>query len=333
MRARAAGFRVQAQETIAGLDLATVVLTAPRGLSARDAVRRLRVLDPVGRYDFNHIYFESGAPPARRTASQAAHASGSGQGLKIGLVDGSVAAGSPALARTRLVQKAFAPGGARVTGHATAVASLLAGIAPGFSGAAPGADLYVADVYGPTPTGGSALSIVRGLGWLAEQRTPVINISLVGPPNALLAAGVSALIARGHVVVAAVGNDGPSAPPLYPAAYPDVVAVTGVDARRRVLPEAGRGPYVAFAAPGAEMAAAGLEASFVTVRGTSYAAPLAAGRLARLLPAPGPAQARRAIAVLEREAADLGAPGRDQIYGRGLVAFDLAVRPAALARR
>jgi len=218
-----------------------------------------------------------------------------------------------------------------VTAHATAVASLLAGRTEGFRGAAPGATLYVADVYGATPAGGSALSVVRGLGWLAQRKTPVINISLVGPPNALLEAGVAALIAKGHVVVAAVGNDGPGAAPLYPAAYPGVVAVTGVDARRRVLPEAGRGAYVSFAAPGADMAAAGLDAELVGVRGTSFAAPLAAGRLARLLPRPDPALAQRAVELLGREASDLGAPGRDPVYGRGLVAFDLAVRPTGTA--
>jgi len=330
-RARGAGFGVRSQETIDGLDLVAVVLVPPRGLSAREAVRRLQALDPAGRYDFNHIYFEGGAAGAPSFGATAPAASG--RGLRIGLVDGTASAAPPTLARTPMVQAAFAPGGARVTAHATAVASLLAGSGPGFAGAAPGATLYVADVYGPTPTGGSALAVARALGWLARSRTPVVNISLVGPPNALLEAAVAALVARGHVVVAAVGNDGPGADPLYPAAYPGVVAVTGVDARRRVLPEAGRGSYVAFAAPGSDMVAAGLDGSLVRVRGTSFAAPLAAGRLARLLSAPEPAAARRAIATLEREAADLGARGRDPVFGQGLVGFDLAVRSTAVAAR
>jgi len=330
--ARAAGFQVRSEERVAGLDLVAAVLVPPRGMSAREALRRLRALDPAGRYDFNHIYFESGGvamgPGLARVSATA-----SGRGLRIGLVDGTALAGQPQLSRTPLVQRAFAPGGARVTAHATAVASLLAGAGPRFQGAAPGATLYVADVYGPTPAGGSAVSVVRALGWLAQARTPVINISLVGPSNALLEAGVAALVSKGHLVVAAVGNDGPGAAPLYPAAYPGVVAVTGVDARRRVLPEAGRGAYVEFAAPGADMAAAGLDGGVVGVRGTSFAAPLAAGRLARLLPTADPAAARRAVATLAAEAADLGARGRDPVYGRGLVAFDLAVRPPALAGR
>jgi subtilisin family serine protease len=191
----------------------------------------------------------------------------------------------------------------------------------------------VADVYGPTAAGGSAEAIARALGWMAQERVPVINVSLVGPANLLLGAAVRALVEKGHVVVAAVGNDGPAAPPLYPASYPGVVAVTGVDARRQVLPEAGRGTHVDFAAPGAQMAAAGADGSFVAVRGTSFAAPLAAGRLARLLPAPDRSGAARAVASLGREAADLGARGPDPVYGRGLVAFALRTDPAAVGAR
>src|SRR3546814_14600039 len=61
---------------------------------------------------------------------------------------------------------------------------------------------------------------------------------------------------RGVSVVAAVGNDGPAAPPAYPASYAGVIAVTGIDGRGRVLPEAGRARHVDFAAPGADMNAA-----------------------------------------------------------------------------
>jgi subtilisin family serine protease len=109
--------------------------------------------------------------------------------------------------------------------------------------------------------------------------------------------------------------------------------VTGVDGGRRVLPEAGRGTHVDFAAPGSQMAAAGADGGFVAVRGTSFAAPIAAGRLAQLLPAPDRAGAVRAVDALSREAVDLGAPGPDPIYGRGLVGFDLRTEPAAVGAR
>ena len=325
-RLRQAGFSVRALEDLGALGLKTYVLGLPKGRSAVEAVRQLRALDPTGQYDFNHLYQEAGGvggPAVSAVASAAADA----RGVRIGLVDGSVAPSRPALGRAQIVQRAFASGGAATSAHATAVASLIVGDAGPFHGAAPGASLYVADVYGPTPTGGSAQAVARGLAWLAEQQTPVISISLVGPANLLLGAAVQALVARGHLVVAAVGNDGPAAPPLYPAAYPGVVAVTGVDARRHVLPEAGRGTHVDFAAPGAEMAAAGLAGGYVSVRGTSFAAPIVAGRLARLMAG---GSASQAIEALGREAVDLGAPGPDPVYGRGLVGAELRTEPAAV---
>lgn len=327
--ARRAGFSVGPRISAPELSLESVTLLTPAGLSAREAVRKLRALDPQGRYDFDHIYQEggvvagpSGGPPPRERRN-----------IRVGLVDGSVAASHPALRGVRLTQQAFAPGGAKVTAHATAVASLLAGADGAFEGAAPGAAVLVADVYGPTPAGGSATAIAQGLAWLAQNRIGVVNISLVGPPNLVLGAAVRGLVARGVLLVAAVGNDGPAAPPLYPAAYPGVVAVTGVDARRRVLPEAGRGPYVAFAAPGAQMAAAAAAGGFVTVRGTSFAAPIVAGELAAALPEPDPAAAAAALRNLAAQAQDLGAHGRDPIFGAGLVGFDLRVDPARVGAR
>ncbi|HET8612717.1 MAG TPA: S8 family serine peptidase, partial [Sphingomonas sp.] len=129
------------------------------------------------------------------------------------------------------------------------------------------------------------------------------------PPNPLLERGVRALQARGVIVVAAVGNDGPAAPPQYPASYPGVIAVTGVDGHDHVLIEAGKARHLDFAAPGADMVAAVPGGKWERVRGTSFAAPLVAGRLA--LADHGDAGA--AIAAVAAHAR----PGRD--VGRGIV--------------
>jgi subtilisin family serine protease len=139
--------------------------------------------------------------------------------------------------------------------------------------------LLVADVYGDDPAGGSAFAIVRALGWMAARGVRVVTVSLVGPANPLLDGAIRLARERGVTVVAAVGNDGPAAPPAYPASYPGVIAVTGIDGRGRVLPEAGRALHVDFAAPGADMRAADARGGSSAVRGTSFAAPLVAGRL------------------------------------------------------
>lgn len=321
-RIEAAGFALARRSELDGLGLEVVVLKPPKGVSAAEALRQLKVIDPDGAYEFNHLYQASGqaraasAPPVPAAPGPAAAA------VRLGLVDGSAAADHPALRRARVVQRAFAPGGTRVTDHATAVASLMVGEAEPFRGAAPGASLYVADVYGTTPGGGSAEAIARGLAWLTQNRVPVINISLVGPRNGLLERAVAALNARGVVVVAAVGNDGPAAPPLYPAAYPGVIAVTGVNARRQVLPEAGRGTHVDFAAPGADMVGAGARGGYLVVRGTSFAAPLVAGLIAR-----------HGDGINGLAPVDMGAAGADPVYGQGLVGFDLRTEPGRVGAR
>lgn len=174
--------------------------------------------------------------------------------------------------------------------------------------------IAVADVYGTDAAGGNALAIARGLDWLVgQQGSRVISISLVGPNNPLVGRAIAAAQRRGVYVVAAVGNNGPAAPPSYPASYPDVIAVTAVDGRGRALIEAGRAAHLDYAAPGADLLAANAAGKWGKVRGTSYAVPFVAARAAATL-------GRGAvIPLLDREAVDLGRKGADPVFGRGLL--------------
>jgi hypothetical protein len=229
----------------------------------------------------------------------------------LGIIDGGVAR-HPSLTGP-VEQRGFARGAPAANGHATAVASLAVG-AGRLKGAAPGGSLLVADVYGQDPAGGNAMTLVRALGWMLTRRVPVVAMPLAGPPNPLVASAIMRARQRGLYVIAPVGNGGPAAPAAYPAAYPTVIAVTGVDRRNRILIEAGRGPRIDYVAPGADMVAANIAGGQMPVRGTSFAVPLVAGRLSVV----GRANAQP-IPALDREAADLGAPGPDGVYGRGLV--------------
>ena len=104
---------------------------------------------------------------------------------------------------------------------------------------------------------GRALEVAEALDWMAGLRPTVVNTSFAGPDNPVLAAAIAAVLARGVPVVAAAGNGGPEAPPAYPAAYPGVIAATAVDRQMRPYGKANRGDYVAFAAPGVDVAAGG----------------------------------------------------------------------------
>jgi subtilisin family serine protease len=242
----------------------------------REAIKRLRQAAPALVVDYNHVFEPAGGGLA---ASSLALAAGTAPGgLRIAMIDGGVASHA-AFAGSAIEQQAFT-GRAKATGHGTAVASLLIGSEGRFHGAAHGAMLFVADVYGGDQAAGSADAIVRALSWAASKRPNVINVSLTGPPNIMMQRAVAALARRGIPLVAAVGNDGPAAPAQYPASYPTVVATSAVDASDRALVEASRSPNLVFAAPGADMAPALPGRGYARVRGTSFAAPLVAARLA-----------------------------------------------------
>jgi subtilisin family serine protease len=323
-RAEAAGFRVGERNRVGDLDLEVVTLEAPQGVSAREALRRLKKLDPKAAFELDHLYEPSGVA---RAGAEAATAAPLAAGARVGMVDMGVPANLPALRGSRVEARSFVGAAVAPRDHGAEVASLLVGREPPFRGSAPGAELFAADVYGAGPIGGTSVAIVRALGWLAENHTPVINMSLAGPDDLTLRTAVERLVARGYLIVAAAGNDGPAAPPAYPASYPGVVSVTGVDAHGRVLPEAGRPTHIDFAAPGADMGAASLS-GWAGVRGTSFASPLVAGRLADLLNAPDPAGARRAREELARTGKPVSVGGRKAM----LVGEDLRFALSALPR-
>jgi len=317
--ARNAGFTIIATERDPVIDASLVVLGARRGLTTPAAMALIRRAAPALAVEFDHVFEPAGGALAASTIALAASSvavGASGRPL-IGMIDGGVAQ-SPALQSATIEQKGFA-GRPQATGHGTAIASLIVGSNGKFQGAAPDAALLVADVYGGNPAAGSALAIVKAMSWIAAKRPSVINVSLVGPRNRVVERAVRAVQARGIKVVAAVGNDGPAAPPLYPASQPGVVAVTGVDATNRALAEAGKPLHLDYSAPGADMAAALPGKGYANVRGTSFAAPLVSARLALT----GSTQS------LDAEASQKGF-GR---IGRGIVCGTCRVAPRKVGAR
>jgi hypothetical protein len=120
------------------------------------------------------------------------------------------------------------------------------------------------------------------------------------------------------LVMAAAGNGGPVARPMYPAAYDTVVAVTAVDTGHKVFRLANRGEYLDIAAPGVGLLHARAGGGYAASSGTSFAVPFAATAAASLRTLhPGV----DVMAMLYQSAEDLGPPGRDDIYGYGLLRF------------
>jgi hypothetical protein len=290
---RAAGFQVLREDRDDAFGMSITLLRDSRDRSPSRALRVLRTSLPGRTVEPHHLFL-----PAGGHAGQAYQAATDVTGLRVGLVDGGVDATTPALARTHVVPHGC-DGRSLPQPHGTQVAMRLVAGAP--------ATLLAADLWCGRRVGGDTLALVEALRWMAQQRVAVINVSLVGPDNGVLRRTVEALLARGQVVVAAAGNDGPAAPPRFPAGYPGVVAVAAVNARGALLPESAVGKHVSVCADGVVDP---------RTRGTSFAAPVVARLLAGVWTAPAPGHSAEAMHVLARAAR----PARSPRCGLGIIA-------------
>ncbi|MGH6960991.1 MAG: S8 family serine peptidase, partial [Dongiaceae bacterium] len=153
----------------------------------------------------------------------------------------------------------------------------------------------------------------------AHRSTPVVNLSLSGESNALLSLALGRLMAQDTVLVAAVGNSGPAVPPAFPAAEPGVLGVTAIDIGSAPLDEASRGDAVDFAAPGVRIWTPELGGAGGYHTGTSFAAPYLTAAVAAQLRTSLSASPDEIVARLADAAVDLGEPGKDPVFGWGLV--------------
>jgi hypothetical protein len=321
--ARAQGFQVVHTESLAALDLDVTRLRAPAGLSAEQARDLIARQFPDAIVDFNHLYQpQTGLNlPAPDYAVKAMHWSAQlqdcGAVARLGLIDTAVDWSLPILHGARGKSADFLESGITHAPqqHGTGIATLLVG-QDGF-GLLPGAELFSASIFGLDSDGApvaSATSFASALNWLLTRKVATINVSLSGPPDRLMELAVKRAQQRGAALVAAVGNDGMTGVPRFPAAYSGVIGVTAIDQAGQVFPDANRGDFVAIAAPGVNLfipgQPSGQGADDRLVSGTSFAAPYVTAALASY----GNDSAR-----MFADALDLGTPGPDPVFGRGLV--------------
>ena len=246
----------------------------------------------------------------------------SGLSLRIGIIDSSIDQRHSAFSNSSITTQRFVDNDSPPNAHGTAIASIIASNDPQALGLAPSAKIYAAEVFDHNEQQGefaSTVSLIKALSWLMTQDVSVINISLAGPSNRLLETALTRVRERGVLAIAAAGNGGPMAQPMYPAAYPEVVAVTATDDRGRAFRLANRGEYVDIAAPGVNIRHAQAGGGFAASSGTSYAVPFVTVAAARLLQST--AEPALMLDALYASARDIGAPGRDQIYGYGQLQF------------
>jgi len=308
---------------LAGLVLAATLLPAAHAAAAGD---------PLRAQQWNLDLIES----------DAAHATSTGAGAVVAIVDSGAATGHPDLAGRVGSGHDVVEGDAMPQdgdGHGTHVAGIVGaatGNDAGVASVAPQARLMPVRVLGADGSG-TAANVAAGIDWARTHGADVINLSLGSEVPIVGAVGGDAIdaaiqraLAAGIVVVAAAGNNGV---PVceQPAAADGLLCVGAVDRRgqRSVFSSFGSGLGIvapggsAVPLPGEDVLSTVPPDGYAEMAGTSQAAPHVTGAAALLvsLGLRGRAVSDRLLAT----ATDLGPAGADAEYGHGLVNARAAV--------
>src|SRR5262245_22880700 len=249
-----------------------------------------------------------------------AHELAKGDKVLIAVIDSGVDLAHPELAD--MVADSFdaLDSDEKAHAHGTAVAGAIVAHAR-LMGAAPEARILAARPFSGkerTPEA-TTYSINQSIDWALARGARIINMSFTGPRDPSIEQSLAQARKQGVILIAAAGNAGPKSRSLYPAAYPNVIAVTATDADDRLFQGANRGSHIAVAAPGVDLLLPAPEAGYQVTTGTSFAAAEVSGIAALLLerkPDLGYDGVRGALTATAR---DLGRKGIDPQFGAGLV--------------
>ena len=320
-----AGGRVIRTNQLVSLDETTQIATFPSAQSRERAAALIAQLAPDSSLALHHLY---GFAQARSPRLYAPELIGDGAPgrcrlagpLTIGMIDGPINTNHPALRGVDVTfETVVLSGPVPDTDHGTAVAVLLVGEddTGALAGFARGARLHAVSVFSERDQTeeASVERISDAVDRLVGGGVRLINMSFAGPRNEALARVITAAAARGAILVAASGNDHR---PLvaWPAAAPEVIAVTAIDAARRRFRLANTGVEVEFAAPGVDIfAARGTGSGYVS--GTSFAAPIVTALAARQM-TNGAGSVEAVRARLRAGVETLGQGQRNTEFGWGL---------------
>jgi len=209
-------------------------------------------------------------------------------------------------------------------GHGTHVAGIIGARVDnglGIAGAAP--DVHILPVRVLDANGdGVSSNVVAGIIWAADHGARVISMSLGGGVSGGMQIAMQYAIQKGAVVLAAAGNNGTSGnAAVYPAAYPEAIAVGAFQENLTRAPFSNIGGYVDVSAPGNLILStwSSSSSSYAVASGTSMATPYAAAEAALII-SENPALSVSAVtSILENTARDAGPVGVDPYYGHGLI--------------
>jgi subtilisin family serine protease len=310
--------------------------------AVRDVIRALEADATVVYAQPNYLYrlqqaAAQGANPAQYALAKLsllpAQDGKAGAGVSVAIIDSGVDTTHPDLEGRAIVPLDLLDDDApKADAHGTTVAGLI--VASGrLSGIAPDARLVAIRAFAPVGPDGTAQStswtIAAALDAAHQAGADIVNMSFAGPRDPLVEAAVRGAARRSMFMIAAAGNEGPEAPPLYPAAYEAVLAVTATDPEDAIYERAGRGSHVMIAAPGVAVLGPVPGGGYALSSGTSLAAAHISGLAALMQAQAGRVPPGEIERVLIETATDLGEQGRDPVYGAGLANGNAAIKTVA----
>lgn len=207
-------------------------------------------------------------------------------------------------------------------GHGTHVAGIAAALNNNFGvrGVAPDVELYALKAFSNEGKG-RVSSLVNALQWAIDHDLDLVNMSLGTQADSNTLKLAIERASKELLVVTSAGNDGTGAGDTvdYPAAYPQTIAVAAIDENLRHASFSSTGPAVDISAPGVSIVSTYRNGGYARMSGTSMAAPYVSGMAALLMEAYPDAEPHWIREQLQKNARDLGEPGRDPLYGYGLL--------------
>lgn len=248
-----------------------------------------------------------------------------GKGVKIAVVDSGIAAHADLPLAGGVSTVDYTDEWIDDNGHGTHVAGLIGADLndQGVAGAAPDASLYAVKALDNNGEG-TLTDFLEAIDWSIQNEMDIINLSLgTDTESEAMKNILQQAYDQGILIVGSSGNNWETGGVDFPAKFESVIAVSAADISLAISDYSSRGPEIEFSAPGTEVISTFLDGRYASTSGTSTASPHVTGLLAVLKERFPNMTHRELRKELQYHTEDLGEPGKDPLFGNGLLHYSV----------